>query len=93
MGTSNWYFDLPKGNGMSRNTSVVLGDHYQHFIERQVAEGRYGSASEVIRAGLRLLEDYESRVIALGRAIEEGLASGPAVPLDFDRFIAEARAE
>jgi antitoxin ParD1/3/4 len=78
---------------MARNTSVVLGDHYQHFIERQVAEGRYGSASEVIRAGLRLLEDYESRVIAFGRAIEEGLASGPAVPLDIDRFIAEARAE
>ena len=41
---------------MSRNTSISLGDHFADFIDASVAEGRYGSASDVVRAGLRLLE-------------------------------------
>jgi antitoxin ParD1/3/4 len=78
---------------MARNTSFALGEHFQRFIEQRVAEGRYGSASEVVRAGLRLLEDYEAQVARLGEAILEGERSGPAERMDFGKFAAELRSE
>ena len=65
-----------------KNTSVALGSHFDDFIKAQIAQGRYKNASEVIRAGLRLLEDNESQVSALKKAIQEGLDSGIAE--DFD---------
>jgi antitoxin ParD1/3/4 len=40
-------------------TSIALSDHYEQFIKRQLESGRYNNASEVVRAALRLLEDYE----------------------------------
>jgi antitoxin ParD1/3/4 len=63
---------------MARNTSVSLGDHFEKFIEGQVDSGRYGSASEVVRAGLRLLETNESRLKALRGALLVGERSGRA---------------
>jgi len=72
---------------MARNTSVSLGDHFTAFIDERLAEGRYGSASEVVRAGLRLLEEHEAKIMALRAAIDEGDRSGPAQPFDFDGFI------
>ena len=63
---------------MARNTSVSLGEHFEQFIARQIDVGRFGSASEVIRAGLRLLEDNEDRLAALRRALREGEQSGRA---------------
>jgi len=71
---------------MARNTSVSLGDHFTAFIDERLAEGRYGSASEVVRAGLRLLEEHEAKIMALRAAIDEGDRSGPAQPFDFDGF-------
>lgn len=61
-----------------KTTSVALGSYFEDFIKAQIANGRYNNASEVIRAGLRLLEDNESRIAALKSAIEEGLDSGIA---------------
>lgn len=76
---------------MPRNTSVTIGDHFSQFIGEQVESGRYGSASEVVRAGLRMLEDYETRLKALHEALDEGERSGPAEPFDFEAFKKEMR--
>jgi antitoxin ParD1/3/4 len=78
---------------MARNTSIALGEHFATFVDEQVAEGRYGNASEVIRAGLRLLEEREAKLKALRQSIEEGLESGPAEPFDVEAFLAEKARE
>ena len=72
---------------MRKNTSVALGDHFQDFIAAQIAQGRFGSASEVVRAGLRLLEERETQLERLRRAIKDGVDSEPAEPFVFDAFI------
>jgi antitoxin ParD1/3/4 len=61
------------------------------FIETQVAQGRYGSTSDVMRAGLRLLEAEEAKLAALRAALVEGERSGRSTPFDFDAFIARKR--
>lgn len=61
-----------------KNTSISLGDYFDQFVISQVSAGRYKNVSEVIRAGLRLLEDEESKVIALRNAIQQGIDSGIA---------------
>jgi antitoxin ParD1/3/4 len=66
---------------MAKNTSIVLGDHFEQFINSQIASGRYGSASEVIRASLRLLEEHEQRTEKLRQALIEG-EKGEFVELD-----------
>ena len=78
---------------MSKNTSISLGDHFAKFIEAQLAQGRYGSTSDVVRAGLRLLEDQETKLTALRAALIEGENSGPPTPLDMDAVIANKRAK
>ncbi|MBJ2153178.1 type II toxin-antitoxin system ParD family antitoxin [Paracoccus sp. IB05] len=78
---------------MARNTSVSLGDHLTTFIDAQVQAGRYGSASDVVRAGLRLLQEHEAKVRLLEASLIEGENSGPHRPFDFEAFKARKRAE
>lgn len=73
---------------MARNTSVSLGDHFTNFIDERMNTGRYNSASDVVRAGLRLLEEQETQLEALRAALIEGELSGEPGPFDFDAFIA-----
>jgi len=63
---------------MGKNTSISLGTHFENFIDFSLSEGRFKNASEVVRAGLRLLEEEENRLILLKNAINEGLNSGKA---------------
>ena len=77
---------------MARNTSVSLGDHFIAFVETQIDRGRYASASDVVRAGLRLLEEQETRLEALRAALIEGENSGSSMPFDIEAFIARKRA-
>jgi len=73
---------------MPKNTSIELGDEIAGFISSQVKSGRYNSASEVIRAGLRLLQDEETRMQSLRLALKEGEKSGDPLSFDMDAFIA-----
>ena len=76
---------------MAKETSVTIGDYFATFIDRQIAQGRYGSASDVITAGLRLLEEQETRLEALRAALIEGEQSGLATPFDVEEFLEEMR--
>jgi len=76
---------------MPRSTSVSLGDHFADFLRQQVQGGRYNSASDVVRAGLRLLEEPEIHLQALRAALIEGEQSGPATPFDVDAFLVGKR--
>jgi antitoxin ParD1/3/4 len=78
---------------MNKNTSFSLGEHFTEFVEQQIEEGHYASASEVVQAGLRLLEEREAYVKAVRAALVEGEESGPPEPFDFDEFIARKRAQ
>jgi len=60
----------------TRTTSVTIGSQLDDFVESLIKSGRYGSASEVVRAALRLLERQENQLLALKYAIEEGDQSG-----------------
>ena len=63
---------------MMKNTSITLGDRFEAFVNKQVQSGRYGSVSDVIRAGLRILEERETKAEALRLALIEGENSGKA---------------
>jgi len=77
---------------MGRNTSISLGNHFESFIEHTISDGRFTNASEVIRAGLRLLEEEENRVIALRKAIQEGFDSGIAKDFEPATFLKSLKA-
>ncbi len=78
---------------MSKNTSITLGSYFDQFIQGILREGRYKNASEVVRAGLRLLEAEEQKVIALRHAIEEGVNSGIADDFDPDEHLKMLKAK
>jgi antitoxin ParD1/3/4 len=76
-----------------KNTSISLGTYFDHFVSSQVATGRYKNVSEVIRAGLRLLEDEESKLLTLRAAIHEGIDSGIAHDFDPKKHLKEIKAK
>jgi antitoxin ParD1/3/4 len=78
---------------MAKNTSISIGEHFEGFITQQIRRGRYGSASEVVRASLRLLEEREQKIEALRQALIEGEESGVDSPLDMEEIRGEARRE
>jgi antitoxin ParD1/3/4 len=77
---------------MARNTSVTLSDHFCSLVDELVGSGRFGSASEVVREGLRLVEERERRLQALRQALIDGEESGSAGPLDMAEIKRTARA-
>lgn len=78
---------------MGRNTSVSLGDYFEDFVDNKIAEGRYKNASEMIRAGLRLLEEEENKIQILRKAIQEGIESGVAADFNPDKHLAALKAK
>ena len=71
---------------MAKNTSITLGNHFDSFITQLIDSGRYSSVSEVIRAGLRILEENETKVKTLRSLLEEGEQSG-FVEYSYDKLI------
>lgn len=74
---------------MNKNTSLLLGEHFAGFIDTKVMEGRYSSASDVMRAALRLLEEHETKVSRLQSALIAGEESGLVEDFDSDAFLAK----
>lgn len=78
---------------MNKNTSISLGSYFDQFIQSRISQGRYNNASEVVRAGLRLLEEEENKIIALREAIQEGIDSGIANDFDPRSHLKELKAK
>jgi antitoxin ParD1/3/4 len=73
---------------MNKNTSITLGNHFADFVDAQLESGRFNSTSEVVRAGLRLLEEHETKVKALRDALIAGEQSGESRIFDKGAFLA-----
>ena len=78
---------------MSRNTSISIGNYFDNFIQNRISAGRFKNASEVVRAGLRLLEEEETRIIALREAIQEGIESGIAYDFNPESHLERLKAK
>lgn len=78
---------------MGRNTSVSLGNYFEEFVDTKVSQGRYKNASEVIRAGLRLLEEEEDKIQLLKNSIQEGIDSGIAENFDPKKHLETLKAK
>lgn len=72
---------------MAKNTSILLGDYFDNFINQQIKNGRYSSASEVIRAALRMFEYEESKKTELINELKIGEKSGFVKDFDPDSFL------
>jgi antitoxin ParD1/3/4 len=78
---------------MNRNTSISIGNYFDNFIQGRISAGRYKNASEVVRAGLRLLEEEEDKVIALRKAIQSGIESGIAYDFNPELHLKKLKAK
>ena len=77
---------------MGKNTSISLGNHFEDFIESSVNNGRFNNASEVVRAGLRLLEEEENKIVNLRKAIQDGIDSGINTDFEPKKFLESLKA-
>ena len=73
------------------STSLTLGNYWENFIKSQISSGRYGSASELVRDSLRLLEERETKLDLLRKSLIEGEESGSAGILDMEDIKKKAR--
>jgi len=80
---------LSKISVMAKNTSILLGDYFDDFINKQLKSGRFSSASEVIRAALRMFEQEESKKAALIKELKKGEKSGFIENFDSDKFLSD----
>jgi len=78
---------------MSKNTSISLGNYFDEFVQSRLYTGRYKNVSEVIRAGLRLLEEEENKVLVLKNAIQDGIESGIANDFNSKSYLKELKAK
>ena len=78
---------------MNKNTSISLGNYFDQFVQNRISQGRFKNVSEVIRAGLRLLEEEENKVIALKNAIQKGIDSGIAYDFDPKKHLESLKAK
>jgi antitoxin ParD1/3/4 len=72
---------------MAKNTSILLGDYFDSFISHQVESGRFSSASEVVRAALRLFEQEEKQKSELIKELKKGEKSGFIKNIDRKKFV------
>ena len=89
--TNNWQLEIKKT--MGKNTSIVLGDHFENFIAQNVKSGKFNSASEVVRAGLMLLEEQEKKQNALIKTLVDGEDSGFEKDFDPENLLKELHAK
>jgi antitoxin ParD1/3/4 len=82
---------LKKRMEMGKNTSISLGPHFEEFISNRLKSGNYKNVSEVVRAGLRLLEERENNIELVRQALQEGVDSGFVNNFDPDEFLKELK--
>lgn len=78
---------------MDRNTSISIGNYFDSFIKSRISTGRFKNASEVVRAGLRLLEEEENKIMALKEAIKQGIESGIAHDFNPETHLGKLKAK
>lgn len=78
---------------MAKNTSILLGDYFENFINGMVQSGKFSSASEVVRTALRMFEQEEAKKLELIRELEKGEKSGVAKDFNRDAFLKKLKAK
>ena len=78
---------------MGKNTSIILGEYYEELIKKEMSIGTYGSASEMIREGLRLLDERKQKIQAINNALDTGEKSGEPLSYDHDAFLKKMAAK
>lgn len=84
---------LIKKESMARNTSILLGDYFENFVNEQVSSGKYNSVSEVIRAALRIFEMEENKKKAIVKELEKGEESEKIENFDCKKYLEELHAK
>jgi antitoxin ParD1/3/4 len=78
---------------MAKNTSILLGDYFENFVNGMVQTGKFSSASEVVRTALRMFEQEEAKKLELIRELEKGEKSGIAKDFNRDAFLKKLKAK